>query len=379
MEPFDQRFSRLDHPDRIGYLIGCFITGTLSLEERDELDAWVVADPANMKLFEDMTDDHMVNEYLRWLATRNTEGKLIDAKKRLRFHRRPMIRWWYYAAAAGIAGVIGLVVFFRLFSPGSTPALTDNIPADIPPGSPAAELRLPDGKVIRLDEVSDTAIGVIQIKNGAVVYGESMEDTGWHEIHIPRKGRYQLVLPDGSHVWLNAQSSIRYPGRFTGDKREVAVNGETYFEVKRDAARPFIVRLDTIRIEALGTAFNINGFDQAVTLTEGKIRVRGAAQNKVLQPGQQLAIGGWTTRQVETVTVLAWTRNQFRFKNASIQEVLRPVERWYDAKIVYADTISDHFNGTIDRQVPVSQVLQLLEATGKVHFSIEGNIITVKR
>ncbi len=381
MNPVDERFSKLDNPGRISYLIGCIITGDLSIEERDELDAWVVADEANMRLFEDMTDKSTIDKFLQWLTTRDTEGKLVDAKKRLNFRRKgAVVRWWHYGSAACVLGIIGFAIYFLW------PTKRDEIPAqvqseqpDILPGAQYAELLLPSGKVIRLDGLSDTLVGSIQIKGGSIEYGKNVADTLMHEIRIPRKGSYQLVLPDRSRVWLNAESSIRYPGAFAKNSREVTVTGETYFEIAKDAQKPFIVTTNEITIEALGTAFNINGFEKRITLIEGSVKVTGQNKKKVLKPGEQLETGEWKVSRTDTGPVIAWTKNQFKFKNATIEEVMKPVERWYDALIVYEDRVSEHFNGTIDRSVPVSKVLELLEETGKVHFTIEGNTIKVKK
>jgi hypothetical protein len=379
MEPINKRFEKLENSQRISYLIGGFITNILTIEEREELDAWVVADEANMQLFEDMTDDQMVDKFLKWLATRDTEGQLINVKKRLNFRKKErVIKWWHYAAAASVIGIIGVALFLTRSSDKKvSPEVVDK--TDISPGSLYAQLRLPAGQVIKLDKVSDTVIGNIHIKDGEIVYDHNGTDTLMHEITIPRKGSYQLVLPDGSKVWLNAESSIRYPGAFSSNKRMVTVSGETFFEVAKDASRPFTVSIGDVNVEALGTAFNINGFDSRITLTEGSVKVSGQNKMLVLKPGDQVETKTWVVNKVDVVPVLAWTKNQFTFKNAAIEDVMKLLERWYDARVVYEDKVSYHFNGTINRSVPVSKVLELLEETGNVHFNIEDNTIIVKR
>lgn len=380
MDSLNKRFETLENSRRIGYLIGGFITRTLTIEEQEELDAWVVADEANMQLFEDMTDDKMVDEFLRWLATRDTEGKLVEMKKRLKFKRKgKVIQWWHYAAAACLIGIIGFAIYYLSPQDEGKPAIVQQEQQDISPGSSYAELKLPSGKVIKLDGIADTVINNIHIYNGAIVYGENAADTLMHEIHIPRKGSYQLVLPDGTKVWLNAESSIRYPGAFAKDTRRVSVTGETFFEVAKDPLKPFIVSMDDINVQAVGTAFNVNGFDKRVTLTEGIIKVDKENNTVLLKPGQQIETTEWKVNAVDVLPVIAWTKNEFKFKNATIEEVMRPIERWYDARVVYENKIGYHFNGTIERNVPVSKVLELLEETGNVHFTISGETITVKK
>lgn len=369
----------MENSQRIGYLIGGFITQTLTIEEREELDAWVVADEANMQIFEDMTDEKMVDTFLKWLATRDTEGKLIDMKKRLRFKEGGrVIKWWQYAAAACLVGIVGFAIYYLVPQQDHTPLISKQERPDILPGSAYAELKLPSGKVIKLDGLADTVIDeAITIKNGVVAYSDIETDPLTYEINIPRKGSYQLVLSDGTKVWLNAESSIRYPGAFNGNTREVTVTGETYFEVAKNKSKPFIVSTGNVKVQAVGTAFNINGFDSTITLTEGIVKIDDSQHSALLKPGQQLGVKDWAVKSVDTDPVIAWTRNEFKFKHAAIEEIMRPIERWYNARVVYKDKISFHFNATIERSVPVSKVLALLEETGNVKFAISGDTITV--
>ena len=377
MEPLDYRFSKLENASRIGYLIAGYITNTLSVEEHEELDAFVVENDENMQLFEDMTDDAQVDEFMRWIALRNTEEKLRQTKKRLKFKKRPVIKLWQYAAAACLMILIAFYVFRMSGNEAKAPEKELAVKKDdILPGNAVAQLRLKDGQIIKLDEVSDTMINGIQIKNGEIFYsGET--DTATHEVIIPRKGFFKLVLPDGTKVWLNNESSIIYPGSFTGDSREVIVSGETYFEVAKDPFKPFIVKTANRRVQAIGTAFNINTFDQTVTLTEGVIEVSDGTKQFRMAPQEQLMADG-TVKIVDTSPVIAWTNNQFRFKDARLDQIMPILERWYDCRVIFDDKPADHFNATIDRSVPVSRVLELLEGTNQVHFTIKDNTIHVR-
>lgn len=378
MEPLENRFDRLKNASRTGYLIAGFITNTLSIEEREELDEWVIASEENMQLFEDLTDDRNVEDTIRWIALRDTEAKLRETKSKLKFRqKKKTLTMWHYAAAASVILLVGFFVF-RLLGPRDIlPNEETEMLADISPGAPAAELRLSGGRVIKLSEVSDTTIADITIRSGEIIYGD-VTDTAMHEIAIPRKGFFKLVLPDGTRVWLNSESSIRYPGAFHTNTREVVVHGETYFEVAKDPAKPFIVKSANRSIRAIGTAFNINSFDETVTLTEGIIEVEEALSKIRMKAGQQLLRNG-TVRAVDVNPVIAWTTNQFKFRNAKLEEIMPALERWYDCEVRYEDKVGFHFNATIDRSVPVSRVLELLEGTEHVHFKIEKNVITVKK
>ena len=206
-----------------------------------------------------------------------------------------------------------------------------------------------------------------------------------HEVIIPRKGYFKLKLPDGSSVWLNAESSIKYPSSFPAHERRVEVTGETYFEVAKDPSKPFVVAVNRISVTALGTAFNVNAYSNEgalqATLVEGSIKVSAPNKEKVLKVNEQISIHDqdWKVKSTETSYVIAWVDNKFKFKNETIEEVMRKIERWYDIKVSYKDEIKFHFNGTIHRDLPVSKLLKLLEETGQVHFTIEGDVITVRK
>ncbi|MBN8674341.1 MAG: DUF4974 domain-containing protein [Chitinophagales bacterium] len=378
--------AELENNFRAAYLISQFIQETISEEDEEELDRWMQQNERNIKIFEDLTDESMVHEFLKWYADRDTERSLQEVKQRLQFTRPSrVIPIWRYAAAACVILLLGTgIYYFGLRGQDSPASSNPSEIADISPGKASATLTLPNGNKIDLTNLRDTIINrEVRIENGVVVYSNTVSDPEMHEISIPRKGFYELVLPDGSKAWINSSSSIRYPSRFTGNERRVTVTGETYFEVAKDAAHPFIVSIEGVDITAIGTAFNVNAYPNEdglrITLTEGRINVNASQRNEQLLPGQQIILrpGEWEIRTVDISPVIAWTKNQFKLKNSSIEEVMRMAERWYDAKIIYKGKVTDHFTGTIDRNVPISQLLKLLEATGQVHFQIEGETIIV--
>jgi ferric-dicitrate binding protein FerR (iron transport regulator) len=203
-----------------------------------------------------------------------------------------------------------------------------------------------------------------------------------------------VVLPDGTKVWLNAASSLRYPTAFSGKKRQIAITGEAYFEVAKDKAKPFFIKINNEAvIEVLGTNFNVNAYEDEAsintTLLEGSIRVealgtlrgRPAGRNAViLQPGQQgqIAAGQKTgQRQIKVIKdadiekVMAWKNGAFNFNNASLEEVMRQLERWYDIQVVYENGIPDiHFGGELSRGVSLADLIKALKDS-EIHFRIE--------
>jgi transmembrane sensor len=372
---------------RIAYLIAQFIQEDISEEEEYELESWMLTSERNVLIFEDVTDEDHVAEFLQWYATVDTERSLKVMKQRIKFKSSRTVLFWRYAAAASIIALLGLGTYllWPREIPGKPPIeIVSN--ADIAPGGLSATLTLANGQKINLNHIQDTNINSsVHIEHGIAVYTNAGTEPEENEISIPRKGFYQLVLPDGSKVWINSSSSIRYPTRFTGKERRVSVTGETYFEVAKDHAHPFIVHVNGVDITAVGTAFNINAYENEagmkITLTEGKINIDDATQHAAMEPGQQIFVRGgqWQFMQADASTVTAWTKNQFKLKNTKIEEVMRMAERWYDAQVIYEDQITDHFTGTIDRNVPISHLLKLLAATGQVHFRIAADSIIVTR
>lgn len=388
MENFSKHADRLKLNYRAGYLISGFIRKILTREEEEELDEWILASEENMKLFEDLTDEQMMDDFLRWYSERDTEANLQKVKKRIKFRKRsPVISILRYVAAACIVLLIGTGIYFMVVRNDNVKPAISTIKQDIQPGSKLATLKLSNGQTILLDEIKDSVINEqIHIKDGEIIYTNETNEVSTHEIIIPRKGYYKLVLPDGTKVWLNAESSIKYPSSFTTDERKVEVTGETYFEVAKDASKPFIVSVHGINVQAFGTAFNINAYTNEValktTLIEGSIKVSNNNKQQILKANEQVNIDGddWKMlKNVETGSITAWTNNKFKLKNNSIEEVMHMVERWYDAKIIYANKVNFHFNGVIDRDLPVSELLKLLEETGHVHFTINDNTITVRK
>lgn len=378
----------LERDFRAAYLIGGFIQQTLSVEEEEELEQWMLKSEKNMQIFEDLTEESAVDDYMRWYFERDVEARLAEVKKKIQFKpNRRTFSFWPIAIAASVIGILIFSGIYFLFNSrqSTNPPVVDHLKSrDLIPGGKTATLKLMDGRIIDLHRVTDSVINdQVRIENGNMIYTEAVSEPEMYELTIPRKGFFQLDLPDGTKVWVNAESSIRYPSRFTGPERRVTVTGETYFEVAKDAVHPFIVTAGDVDVHAVGTAFNINAYPDEegikTTLTEGKVLVSRGGRFEKLEPGQQLLINKdvWNVKIVDVLPFTAWTKQQFKFKGNSIEEVMRMVERWYDARIIYKDKVTDHFTGTIDRGVPVSQLLKILEATGQVHFQVEGNTITV--
>jgi ferric-dicitrate binding protein FerR (iron transport regulator) len=213
------------------------------------------------------------------------------------------------------------------------------------------------------------------------------DNSALNTITTPRGGQYQVVLPDGSKVWLNAASSIEFPTSFTGNTRNVSITGEAYFEVAKNAAKPFLVKTNRAVIEVLGTHFNVMAYDDEAemktTLLEGAVKVKSGSTSNYLRHGQQAVLNATgQTRVLDDVDVddaTAWKNGIFQFNDAGIEVIMRQASRWYDVNVSYEGQIPvKQFTGRISRKVKASELLNMLAYTG-VKFRIEGkNIIVTK-
>lgn len=316
--------------------------------------------------------------------------------------RRLNYRWHWIAAA--IVPAMFIVAYF--WQSGNKkieqPVEQVSVIKDVAPGKNGAILTLADGSNVVLDSAGNQQIarqGNVQITNkkGQLTYNSNHSgaaETVYNTLRTPAARQYKLILPDGSKVWLNAGSSVRYPTVFKGKSREVETTGEVYFEVVHNASKPFRVKTGSIVIEDIGTAFNINAYGDEpfvkTTLVEGSIRLHAGSNNKVLRPGMQGAIktssSEITVNNVEVEETIAWKEGLFNFNNLDMETVMRQIGRWYNMEIIYEGKKPEgHFSGIIDRNTNLAFILKSLELSG-MRFKVEtsttpaqmGKIIVLK-
>jgi ferric-dicitrate binding protein FerR (iron transport regulator) len=301
-------------------------------------------------------------------------------------------------AAAVIVLLITAGVYYFIL-PHPTTQTSNNSPYknDISPGTNGAMLTLSNGAQIQLDSAGNGNIAhegntnIIKIDSQLSYQVEPGTNPAnlYNTVSTANGNQYQLKLPDGSNVWLNAGSSIRFPVSFSGNERRVTITGEVYFDVKHNSRLPFIVMVNDFEIHDLGTRFNVNAYaDEAAvrtTLIEGKVSI-GQDGSTILKPGQQAILSRSSKKSqpipvqtVDVTAVTAWKDGLFMFDDNNIQAVMRQLERWYNIEVVYAGNVTkEEFVGTISRFENISQVLKMLERTGTVKFAIEGKRVTVK-
>jgi len=267
--------------------------------------------------------------------------------------------------------------------------------ADIKPGGNKAVLTLADGRRIDLDTTANGVLAnqgnsrVAKLSNGQLAYNGIAKQplvVAYNSLSTPRAGQYTLLLPDGTHVWLNNASVLRYPVTFTGPDRTVELAGEAYFEVARDVVHPFRVKVQGgATVEVLGTSLNIMAYNdepaEQTTLIDGSIRVTQDNQSAVLKPADQSALDATgklrVISEVDVQEVIAWKNGYFQFDHASLQTTMRQLARWYDIDVVYQGQIPEHeFQGRIQRSLILSDVLRGLE-NEHVHFKLQGRQLTV--
>lgn len=361
-------------------LIEKYINGTASEEERAQLLTWYRSTQQEVVEWPALTEMEEETVYQRILSKIDRE---IDSQpKKINFN------WQKIAAAAAIVVTSGIAIYFYQQHTLKSPVETLVFKNEVKPGADKAVLKLADGREVILDGA----------KNGELAYnkqsGNTANDTTalkYNTVSTPKGGQYRIILPDGTKVWLNAASSIRFPINFHPGERRVAISGEVYFEVARNKHQPFRVTADQQILEVLGTKFNINAYPDehqiSTTLAEGSIKL-GRIQThtyQILKPGEQAQMKTTDQSQpkigpADLEEILAWKNEAFVFNNTPTTEVMKQMERWYNVELVYKGPQPNlYFTGVIPRDSNLSTFLKVLEGTGGVKFGIEQNKVIIQK
>jgi transmembrane sensor len=364
--------------EEIKRLFDKYNSGQATEEERALLESWYVKN-TNEKPFD--------------LSAEEIEEDIREVFGYLPKPRQIMAMWFRIAAAASIILCVSIGGYLLIHK--NKPIQQIAQIHDIAPGGNRAVLTLSNGRTIDLSAAKNGKLAnqgsmvISKNANGQIVYADSenssdAQNNGFNIAATPRGGQYQLVLADGTKVWLNAASSIKYPVVFNGNERRVELTGEAYFEVAHNKGKPFRVITNGQEVEVLGTRFNINAYgdENAVktTLLEGSVKVSSAGKDKILRPGEQAQLEGGNIRvaEVDIDEVVAWKNGFFYFNDDSIQGVMKELARWYDVDVKYDGVLpSREFSGEIPRNVNASQILDILTFK-KIHYQIDGKTIIIK-
>lgn len=305
-------------------------------------------------------------------------------------------RNWF--VIAGAAAVLLLAVTAALYFMPAQPKDKLVGKPDITRNGPKAKghpvLTLANGEKVLLDGAANAEVirqgdvEVRQSEQGKLSY-EVLNNTSskpvYNTLTTPRGTKYQLRLPDGTRIWLNAASSITYPTAFYGDSRTVSITGEVYFEVTPNAKKPFLVKTEAATVTVLGTHFNVNAYpdepQMKTTLLEGQVKISQHQQSRLLEPGEQASVSpaGMISvlKDVNEAQVMGWKDGKFILDKVEVHALMRQLARWYDLEVIYRGEITQHFWGTVSEEMTAAQLFQMLESTGAAHFKLEGNTVIV--
>jgi len=392
---------------RLEYLFDRYLNQNCSENEEAELMN-LLADPEKKIQFQKLIDevikktrtevhipDHVAASIFKNIIDTDNESEITLKSKNVF-----TVTWVTAAAAACIILFISSFGYWLFLRPAKDKLMATTLAPNakqtaIKPGGNHAILTMADGRTIVLDSVENGNImsgnGKIKKQGALLVYdGSKAPKQGspvtYNTLATPRGGQYQLILPDGSKVWLNASSSIHFPTAFAGHQRNVELTGEAYFEIAKNKEKPFHVNVNGMQVEVLGTHFNVNAYadEDAIktSLLEGSVKIKKGNISGLLKPGQEGQLNKTThniqIKKADVNEAIAWKNGLFEFDGADIKSIMREIGRWYDVEIVYAGKVPDRrFEGKISRDAQLSDVLKILELSN-VKFSVQGKKIIVQ-
>ena len=377
-------------------LIIAYLRGDISTEEQVVLREWLARDRRHGELLEELKSKDVLRRDAviyasfdtagRWKRLRQEMNKVPRGKSRL------LLRWVAVAAVFAVAVLTGVFYWQAYDSPGVEVAES----VRILPGSSHAVLITESGKQVSLLGMKDTTLVFagnerVEIsEDGRLKYHLTTASTvpEWHTLKIPRGGEFQITLDDGTEVWLNSDTELRYPSHFVGTERRVQLTGEAYFKVAPNEEAPFIVDTRGMDVKVLGTSFNLSVYpDEKVchaTLEKGRIQVNDKENGKqvVLSSGEQAVLSGemLEVRTVNTRLYSSWIKGRFSFASEDLEGVMRTLSRWYNVEYVFSNvSMKDkRFTGTIPKYTEISQALKMIEMTSDVQFKIRGTTIIIQ-
>ena len=367
-----------------------YLSGNCTSKEREAIE--------NYQDSIDLDRHHWIKDQMgeQELVKETIHSELLNSIARQK--RRQMIRTWY-AAAAVILLILSSGLYFNNLKKKTIVIAKTESPRfknDVLPGDNRAVLTLDDGSQINLDDAQNGVLAsedntdIRKTGSGQLEYsaGDKLIQTvKYNTLSTPMGGQYQLSLPDGSKVWLNSGSSIRFPTAFIGKERVIELKGEAYFDIKENKKMPFIVRTNnSMDIKVLGTQFNVMAYDDEksinTTLVEGSVQILKESGTAFLEPGQAAILNKGTGKikvaEADIDEAVAWKNGYFIFSNENIESIMRKVSRWYNIEVDYQGNLSNKdFVGTISRDKNISELLKMLELTGAIHFKVDGRRVTV--
>ena len=379
----------------IARIIQKSLKGKLSESEERQLSGWRKVSDENERAFQRMISEDFYTigmEKLEMYDSRVAYGRFLQKKYQQRRKRRFLINMARVAAVA-LPFVIALVLYVGL-NREEEQMVRPSLASNILPGTSKAVLTLANGQMIPLGkEATDSTIITdgtqISASGSGVTYASGVESESvvYNKLEIPRGGEFCLTLSDGTRVWLNSETSIQYPVAFGAKERRVFVQGEAYFEVAKDAKKPFTVQFMSSSVTVLGTSFNIRAYPEEkrsqTTLAEGSVRIYSPGSSMLLKPGEQAEVsalsGEMVKQEVEVKNFTSWKDGRFVFEQQPLEAIMRTLERWYDIRVIFKDEGAKRISlsGNMKRYGDFSQVMKMLQMTGDVRFELHGNDVYI--
>ena len=386
------------YSDRIVRLLQLYLLGDITEEERQELEDWCEEAPRNRKLFEQICQEDLFSkERYVYEKINDTKAFSVFEKRVRKVSSRSIGNWWKYAAV--LLFPILVVGSWKLMHETEQVSIVASSVAPIQPGCSQAVLVLDDGRKVFLKEEEEGVISedkeiTVTGEKDRLVYtsseGKNVDEIRFNELEVPRGGEYKVRLADGTLVYLNSATRMKYPVKFDEKERKVYLSGEAYFEVAKDPERPFFVEMEGVEVRVYGTSFNVNTHQEGniqTVLVKGSIGVKVLSSGKesVIRPGHMAEFKQGNTKvDVKDVNVAVytdWKDGIFRFENQRLEDILAVLSNWYDMNVFY-QTVSVkelHFSGYMERYKDVSVILEAITLSTGVTFSIQGKTIIVSK
>lgn len=378
----------------IARLIARYLSDEIEEEEQAELTRWRNESSENERLFREICKEENIKQNMQKRQTFHTEDGWEGVQRKIQRHRfrHRILNICKYAAIFIFPVVVATVAIYKS---GNEPQPLSQVEEQIVPGGKKAVLILDNGEAIDLKSTSGVELKekdgtVIQVDSTVLNYQQApartSEKLAYNKVNVPRGGEYQLMLSDGSKVQLNSMSSIRFPVQFAQDCRLVELEGEAYFEVSK-TGQPFIVQTKGMKIEVLGTSFNISAYaneEYQTTLVSGSVKVQTEnGSNRVLKPSEQACITPGSNqinvRNVDTAFYTSWIHGKINFKDQRLDDIMKTLARWYDMDVVYENEATKElrFGCYVNRYNEITPLVKLLEQTGRVTVTVEGKTIKI--
>ena len=378
----------------IARLIARYLSDEIGEEEQAELTRWRGESPENERLFQEICKEENIKQNMQKRQTFHAEDGWEGVQRKIQRHRfrHRILNICKYAAIFIFPVAIATVAIYKS---GNEPQPLSQVEEQIVPGGKKAVLILDNGEAIDLKSTSGVELKekdgtVIQVDSTVLNYQQApartSEKLAYNKVNVPRGGEYQLMLSDGSKVQLNSMSSIRFPVQFAQDCRLVELEGEAYFEVSK-TGQPFIVQTKGMKIEVLGTTFNISAYaneEYQTTLVSGSVKVQTEnGSNRILKPSEQACITPGSNqinvRNVDTAFYTSWIHGKINFKDQRLDDIMKTLARWYDMDVVYENEATKElrFGCYVNRYNEITPLVKLLEQTGRVTVTVEGKTIKI--